>query len=42
MFINAHIAELEGDEWSYNEGCLSIPKIREDIYRQENVTLQFL
>ena len=41
VFINAHIAELEGDEWPYNEGCLSIPKIREDIYRQESVTLNF-
>lgn len=41
VFINAHIVELEGDEWPYNEGCLSIPKIREDIYRQEKVTLQF-
>ena len=41
VFINAHIAELEGGEWPYNEGCLSIPKIREDIYRQENVTLNF-
>jgi peptide deformylase len=40
-FINAHIAELQGEEWSYNEGCLSIPKIREDIYRQETVTLQY-
>jgi len=41
VFINAHIAELDGDEWPYNEGCLSIPKIREDIYRQETVTLRF-
>ena len=41
VFINAHIAELEGDEWPYNEGCLSIPKIREDIYRQEQVTLHY-
>jgi len=41
VFINAHIVELEGDEWAYNEGCLSIPKIREDIYRHETVTLQF-
>src|SRR6185436_3174412 len=30
VFINAHIVELSGDKWSYNEGCLSIPKIRED------------
>lgn len=42
VFINAHIAELEGDEWPYNEGCLSIPKIREDIYRQESVTLNYV
>lgn len=42
VFINAHIAELDGEEWSYNEGCLSIPKIREDIYRQETVTLHYV
>ena len=42
LFINAHIKELEGDEWPYNEGCLSIPKIREDIYRSETVTLNFM
>jgi peptide deformylase len=42
VFINPSIQELEGEEWPYNEGCLSIPKIREDIYRQEAVTLNFL
>ena len=42
VFINAHISSLNGDEWSYNEGCLSIPKIREDIYRQEEVTINFM
>lgn len=41
VFINAHIIKLDGDEWPYNEGCLSIPKIREDIYRQETVTIKF-
>ena len=41
-FINAHIVVLEGEEWSYNEGCLSIPKIREDIYRNESVTLRYV
>lgn len=41
VFINAHILELNGKEWSYNEGCLSIPKIREDIMRNENVTIEF-
>jgi peptide deformylase len=42
VFINANIIDLEGDEWAYNEGCLSIPKIREDVYRQETVVLQYL
>jgi peptide deformylase len=42
VFINAHIVELNGDEWSYNEGCLSIPKIREDISRHRIVALQYL
>ncbi|WP_462251368.1 peptide deformylase [Ferruginibacter sp.] len=42
VFINAHIKDLNGKEWSYNEGCLSIPKIREDIYRNETVTLEFM
>jgi peptide deformylase len=42
VFINARITALSGDEWPYNEGCLSIPKIREDIYRQETVTLDYL
>ncbi len=41
VFINAHIVELDGDEWQYNEGCLSIPKIREDIFRQETVTIRY-
>lgn len=41
VFINAHIDELDGEDWAYNEGCLSIPKIREDIYRPESVTLRF-
>ncbi|MBC7948693.1 MAG: peptide deformylase [Chitinophagaceae bacterium] len=41
VFINAHVVEVDGKEWPYNEGCLSIPKIREDVYRHETVTLQF-
>ena len=40
-FINTHIVELEGEKWSYNEGCLSIPKIREDVSRPETVTLAY-
>jgi peptide deformylase len=41
VFINAHIVEENGAEWPYNEGCLSLPKIREDIYRHQTVTLQY-
>lgn len=42
VFINAHIESLDGDEWSYNEGCLSIPKIREDVMRPHEVTIEYL
>ncbi|MBS4044579.1 MAG: peptide deformylase [Chitinophagaceae bacterium] len=42
VFINPKVIELTGEEWAYNEGCLSIPKIREDVYRPEAVTIQFL
>lgn len=42
VFINTHIAELDGEEWSYTEGCLSIPKIREDVSRKESVTLNYV
>jgi peptide deformylase len=41
VFLNAHIVETEGKNWSYNEGCLSIPKIREDITRQETVSIRY-
>lgn len=42
VFINAHIVEEQGDLWSYNEGCLSIPKVREDIKRKQVVTINYL
>lgn len=42
VFINAHIVEELGDDWAYNEGCLSIPKIREDVQRAEEVTLEYV
>src|SRR6478735_5825958 len=42
VFINAHIKSLDGEEWAYNEGCLSIPKIREDVYRAESVTIEYM
>lgn len=42
VFINAHIQSLDGEEWPYNEGCLSIPNIREDVSRKETVVLEYL
>lgn len=42
VFINAQIEALDGELWAYNEGCLSIPKIREDIRRHQSVTLSYL
>ena len=42
LFINAQIIELSGKEWVYNEGCLSIPKIREDVTRHETVKMRFM
>ncbi|GAA3940060.1 peptide deformylase [Chitinophaga oryziterrae] len=42
VFINAHIVEAAGEEWAYNEGCLSIPKVREDVYRPETITLRYV
>lgn len=42
VFINAHVISVQGGEWAYNEGCLSIPKIREDVNREKEVTLEYL
>lgn len=42
VFINAQIQGIQGNEWPYNEGCLSIPKIREDILRKETISIDFL
>jgi len=41
VFINPQIQELAGNDWKYNEGCLSIPKVREDIMRPEEVTITY-
>ena len=42
VFINAHIIEEEGEEWSFNEGCLSIPDIREDVSRKPRIRMQYV
>ena len=41
VFINPKIIKEEGDEWSFNEGCLSIPEIREDVWRQPTITIEY-
>lgn len=41
VFINAEILEEDGDDWGFEEGCLSIPDVREDIYRPEYVTIKY-
>jgi len=41
VFINAKVINKKGEEWVYNEGCLSIPKIREDVTRPDEVHVQY-
>lgn len=41
VFINARILEETGEKWSFNEGCLSIPDIREDVNRMDTITLRY-
>ena len=42
VFINAQIIDETGDEWVFNEGCLSIPDVREDVFRNETVKIEYL
>jgi len=41
VFINPTMIKEEGDEWCFNEGCLSIPEVREDVYRHEKITIEY-
>lgn len=41
VFINPIIEEETGENWAFQEGCLSIPKIREDVYRKEKITITY-
>ncbi len=41
VFINAKIEEETGEEWAFNEGCLSIPDIREDVNRKDTVKITY-
>ncbi|MCK9400732.1 MAG: peptide deformylase [Bacteroidales bacterium] len=40
-FINPHIIEETGEEWSFNEGCLSVPEIREDVMRKPRIRIKY-
>lgn len=40
-FINAYIIEEEGKKWNFEEGCLSIPHIRENVARHPKITVEY-
>lgn len=42
IFINAQIVEESGEKWKFNEGCLSIPGVREDIERVPTIRLKWV
>jgi len=42
VFINAQLIDETGDEWVFNEGCLSIPDVREDVFRNETIKIEYL
>ena len=42
VFINAYMEEETGTNWAFNEGCLSIPDIREDVARKDTITISYL
>ena len=41
VFINPKIVEEEGEEWVFNEGCLSIPDVREEVWRKPNILISY-
>jgi len=41
VFINAEIIERDGEKWGMTEGCLSVPNIHEDIYREDNIRIKY-
>jgi peptide deformylase len=41
VFLNAEIVDESGDEWAFNEGCLSIPDIREDVMRKPTILIKY-
>lgn len=42
VFINARIESETGEKWAFNEGCLSIPDVREDVQRMDTITMTYM
>ncbi len=42
VFINAQMLDEQGRNWNFNEGCLSIPDIREDVSRKDTITIRYV
>lgn len=42
VFINAKMEDESGKSWLFNEGCLSIPDIREDVSRKDTIKITYL
>ncbi|MCL2416784.1 MAG: peptide deformylase [Bacteroidales bacterium] len=40
-YINLEILEETGEEWTYNEGCLSVPTINEDVSRKPTIKIEY-
>lgn len=41
VFINPEIIDEQGNEWDFNEGCLSIPEVREDVFRKPDIEIKY-
>lgn len=41
-FINARKIEEGGEEWDYEEGCLSIPNVRGNVSRPAQIRLRYM
>ena len=41
IFINPKITSITGESWSFSEGCLSIPEVREDVKRLSKITIEY-
>lgn len=41
VFINAKILKKNGEDWKFNEGCLSIPGVREDVSRKDTIEIEY-